>query len=115
MRRRVVQTKRHVVANERACIDDDPVEVLIRRSKRHLRKGDPRAAVVLLQRACSLDEWRARTFTLLGSLLNDVGRNDDAERALLHARWLRHRAGETSRAEVTMRLVDRIRAERGLS
>ena len=100
---------------DRQAVDDDPIEVLIRRSKRHLRKGDPRAAVVLLRRACSLDEWRARTFTLLGALLSDVGRHEDAERALLHARWLRQRAGETSRAEVTMRLVDRMRAQRGLS
>lgn len=91
-------------------IDEDPIEALIRRSKRQLRKGDPRAAVVTLQRACSLDEWRARTFTLLGALLRDVGKRDDAERAWLHARWLRQRAGEASRAEVTMRLIDRMRS-----
>ena len=77
-----------------------------------MRRGDQRSAVVLLQRACSMDEWRARTFTLLGALLTDVGKSDDAERALLHARWLRQRAGEVSRAEVTMRLIDRIRLSR---
>ncbi|MBK9263392.1 MAG: hypothetical protein IPM54_26755 [Polyangiaceae bacterium] len=95
-------------------IDDDPIEALIRRSKRQRRRGDQRAAVVLLQRACSMDEWRARTFTLLGALLSEVGRCDEAERAFLHARWLRQRAGEMSRAEVTMRLVDRVRASRAV-
>jgi len=91
-------------------IDEDPIEALIRRSKRQLRKGDPRGAVVSLQRACSMDEWRARTFTLLGALLRDVGKRDDAERAFLHARWLRQRAGEVSRAEVTKRLIDHLRS-----
>jgi hypothetical protein len=56
-----------------------------------------------------MDEWRARTFTLLGDLLGEMGREDDAVRALLHARWLRQRAGEVSRAEVTMRPIDRVR------
>jgi Flp pilus assembly protein TadD len=96
-------------------IDDDPIEALIRRSKRQRRKGETRTAVLLLQRACSMDEWRARTYTLLGALLTDVGKNDDAERALLHARWLRQRAGEDSRAAVTMRLIDRVRSSRSSS
>lgn len=96
-------------------IDDDPIEALIRRSKRQLRKGDARTAVVLLQRACSMDEWRARTFTLLGALLTNVGKNDDAERALLHAHWLRQRAGEMSRAAVTERLIDHVRLSRSSS
>jgi len=92
------------------CVVDDPIEVLVRRSKRQQQRGDQRAALVLLQRACSMDEWRARTFTLLGALLCEVGRSDEAERAFMHARWLRRRAGEVSRAEVTMRLIDRVRA-----
>jgi Flp pilus assembly protein TadD len=93
-------------------MDEDPIEALIRRSKRQRNRGDPRTAVVLLQRACSMDEWRARTFTLLGVLLLDLGKRDDAERALRHARWLRQRAGEISRAEVTMRLIDQVRRSR---
>lgn len=90
----------------------DPIEALIRRSKRQLDRGDPRTAVVLLQRACSMDEWRARTFTLLGVLLLDLGKREDAERALRHARWLRQRAGEMSRADVMTRLIDRARTSR---
>ena len=117
MGRRGAQAKHQAAETKRQheVCDDDPIEALIRRSKRLLRKGDPRGAVVLLQRACSMDEWRARTFTLLGALLSDVGKNGDAERALRHARWLRQRAGETSRAEVTMRLVDRIRSSQSSS
>ncbi len=94
--------------------EDDPIEALIRRSKRQMRRGDQRSAVVLLQRACSRDEWRARTFTLLGALLSAVGKNEDAERALLHARWLRQRAGDISRAAVTMQLIDRVRSSQSL-
>lgn len=114
MSRRRVQTKHRITPTEVQpnVIDDDPIEALIRRSRRVLRKGDLRAALVLLQRTCSLDEWRARTFTLLGALLTDVGKTDDAERALLHARWLRQRAGDVPRAEVTKRLIDRLRSAR---
>jgi Flp pilus assembly protein TadD len=114
MSRRRVQPRyrTHQGAIRSGAIEDDPIEALIRRSKRQLRKGDPRSALVLLQRACSMDEWRARTFTLLGALLTNVGKSDDAERAFLHARWLRQRAGDVSRAEVTTRLIDRIRSSR---
>lgn len=94
--------------------DDDPIEALIRRAKRLLRKGEIRAALVMLRRACSMDDWRARSFTLLGALLRDAGRIDDAERAFLHARWLRQRAGEVSRAKVTMQLIDRLRLPRNV-
>jgi tetratricopeptide (TPR) repeat protein len=88
---------------------EDPIEELIRRSRRCRHKGDARRALVLLREACARDEWRARTFTLLGVLLRDMGRHDDAVTALEHARWLRHRAGEEGRAAATARLLVNLR------
>jgi Flp pilus assembly protein TadD len=48
---------------------DDPVEVLIARARKTRARGDVRRAIVLLRQACALDEWRARTWTLLAALL----------------------------------------------
>lgn len=84
----------------------DPVEGLIYRARKLRRRGDMRGAIVLLRQACTHDEWRARTFTLLGALLSEEGRHDEAATALTHARWLRQRAGEGQRAAVTARLLE---------
>lgn len=61
--------------------------------------------MILLREACARDEWRARPWTLLGSLLVAMGHRDEAIEAFEHARWLRARAGEVARAAVTARLV----------
>ncbi|TKC98357.1 hypothetical protein [Polyangium fumosum] len=84
----------------------DAVEGLIDRARKSRRRGDMRGAIVLLRQACSQDEWRARTFTLLGALLSAEGHHGEAAKALTHARWLRQRAGEAPRAEVTARLLE---------
>lgn len=84
----------------------DQVEGLIYRARKLRRRGDTRGAIVLLRQACSQDAWRARTFTLLGALLSEDGRHDEAVMALTHARWLRQRAGEGRRAAVTARLLE---------
>lgn len=100
-----------VVELPRAPVDeDDPVETLIARSRRMRRRGDARSALVLLRQACSLDEYRARPFTLLGVMLTRTGKHEEAARALGHARWLRVRAGETARARVTERLLSDVQA-----
>jgi Flp pilus assembly protein TadD len=90
----------------------DPIEGLIFKSRKLRRRGDTRGAILLLRQACSQDEWRARTFTLLGVLLSEVGRHDEAAKALTHARWLRQRAGEGPRAAVTARLLEAALAAR---
>lgn len=84
----------------------DPIEALIERSRRCRSRGDTRRAVVLLREACARDEWRARTWTLLGALLSALGRASEAASALEHARWLRERAGEQGRASSTRRLIE---------
>jgi Flp pilus assembly protein TadD len=87
---------------------DDPIETLIARSRRSRAKGDARRALVLLRQACALDEWRARTWTLLGAMAAQMGATEEAGRALNQARWLRTRAGEKARAAVTARLAERL-------
>jgi Flp pilus assembly protein TadD len=89
----------------------DPIETLIARSRRERARGDTRRAVVLLRQACALDEWRARTWTLLGATLARTGAHDEARRALNQARWLRARAGEKARAAVTARFADDLPAD----
>lgn len=85
----------------------EAVEVLVGRSRRLLRCGEVRRALVALRQACALDEGRARPYALLGALLLTLGRATEAEGALRHARWLRVRAGEPGRAASTQRLLDR--------
>src|SRR5262249_4528546 len=89
----------------------DPIETLIARSRRERARGDMRRAVVLLRQACALDEWRARTWTLLGAILGREGAKDEALQALNPARWLRARAGQNARAAVTARLADHLLAD----
>jgi Flp pilus assembly protein TadD len=83
----------------------DPVESLLLRARKLRARGDDRRALVLLRQACALDEWRARSFTLLAALLAELGRRDEAARAFNQARWLRTRAGDLPRARVTERLA----------
>jgi cytochrome c-type biogenesis protein CcmH/NrfG len=89
----------------------DPIETMIAQSRRARAKGDIRRAVVLLRQACALDEWGARTWTLLGALLARQGAIPEAERAFRHACWLRRRAGDGARATVTEGLARRLVAE----
>ncbi len=85
----------------------DPVELLLLRARKLRQKGDLRRATLTLREACHLDEWRARSWTLLGVLLGEVGQRAEAVQALNQARWLRARAGEKARAAVTAALAAR--------
>lgn len=83
----------------------DAVETAIARARKHRRRGDDRRALVLLREAALADEWRARTWTILGAFLIERGNHAEAARALRHAAWLRTRAGEDKRAAVCERLM----------
>src|SRR5262245_32228794 len=83
----------------------DPVEQLVARARRLRRKGETRRALVLLRQACALDEWRPRTYTLLGVQAAREGLVAEACQALNQARWLRARAGDKARAAVVARLA----------
>lgn len=89
---------------------DDPVEALVARSRKLRQRGETRQAIVLLRKACALDEHRPRVWTLLGVHLAREGHGEDALLALKQARWLHARAGEKARAAVTARLADELLA-----
>lgn len=112
MSRRRAEERRQRLFGQPASLvppsSDDPVEQLVARARRLRRKGDARGTLVMLQRACALDEWRARTYTLLGVELAHQGRSADAARALNQARWLRARAGDKARAAVTAELAAKL-------
>lgn len=114
MGRRRVEARRQKVAERSSArvvvASDDPVETLIARSRKARAKGEGRRALVLLRQACALDEWRARSWTLLGVLLAREGAGDEAAQALNQARWLRSRAGDTPRATATARLAAQLAA-----
>jgi Tfp pilus assembly protein PilF len=88
----------------------DPIEMLVARARKLRQQGDHRRALVTLREAANRDEWRARTWTLLGALLGDMGHHAEAVEAFRRARWLRARAGDTARAAVTERLAARVAA-----
>ena len=96
---------RVVVAAPHQPAVEDPIEAMITRARKLRGRGDDRKALLLLRQACMLDEWRARSWTLLGVMLARASRGEEALRALNHARWLRARAGEQARATVTARLI----------
>jgi len=90
---------------------EDPIEALIRRSRRCRQRGERRRALVLLREACALDETRPRTWALLGACLARMGRHEEASASFERARWLQARAGEKARAAVTARLAEVGRAD----
>ena len=100
----------HALDRRAIIVVSDPVEILVIRARKLRQKGDLRRALVTLREACHLDEWRARSWTLLGVLLADMGQRADAVEALNRARWLRARAGEKARAAVTAAIAARLLA-----
>lgn len=88
---------------------NDPIELLVIRARKLRQKGDLRRALVTLREAANRDEWSARTWTLLGALLADMGHHAEARDAFHRARWLRARAGDNARAAVTERLAESVR------
>jgi Flp pilus assembly protein TadD len=90
-----------------APLPDDAVEAIIARARKSWARADARRALVLLRGACALDEWRPRTWTILGARLALLGRADEAAQAFKQARWLRLRAGDRARVGT----IDRLLAE----
>lgn len=97
-----------VLAGFQPPVPEDRIEQMITRARRLRSAGDVRQAIVLLRRASALDEWRARTWALLGALLAGDGRTDEARAALGQAAWLRRRAGDKVRALVIEAFAARI-------
>ena len=106
-RRRSIEERAstNVKAKVTAPAPIDSVEQLVARARRLWTRGETRRALSLLREACSEDEWRARTWTILAARLTQAGLRDEAAQAFTRARWLRKRAGDGARAAVTERLA----------
>jgi Flp pilus assembly protein TadD len=88
----------------------DPIELMIARAQKLRRRDETRKALVLLREAAATDEWRARTWTILAAFLADLGRDAEAMSAFKQAKWLRVRAGERARADITAKLMAQVTA-----
>ena len=83
---------------------------MCRRAWRHRKRGDERRAMLLLRDAAHMNESDARIWVLYGVQCGRAGHLDQAERALAHAVWLRTRAREPRKAQVTRDVIARILA-----
>jgi len=90
------------------AVETDRVEALIASARRIRRRGDERRARQLLREACALDEYRPRTFALLGAWLAQAHIRDEACQRFRHARWLALRAGELGRVKTLDGLLAKV-------
>ncbi len=84
----------------------DPVAEAVARANKARRRGDVRAEACALRQACLIDEGNAALWTRWGDALVRLSKHDDALQAFRHALWLRERADDELRAEVTRRLLE---------
>ena len=97
---------RHRPARKLQAQATDPVASALARARRARKKGKTRQEVNALRQACSLQEFDAALWTLLGAAWLRMSRVDDAITAFKHAVWLRERSGDDKRAAVTRKLLD---------
>ena len=83
-------------------------QALARRARRHRRRGDHRQAMLSLREACHTGGQCPRLWTLYAFACVRVRRVDDAKLALRQALWLRQRAKDEPRAQVTQRLLQQL-------
>ena len=93
---------KHIRIEESVVLD-----ALMDRARRLRRKGELRRALAVLREACLREEHDAARWALYGALSLDAGRHDDGVKALRHAIWLRHRAGDSVRVGTTQALLSR--------
>lgn len=80
----------------------------LRRARRFRRRGEHRQAMLALREACQQDKECPRLWTLYAVACVRVKRVDDAKQALRQALWLRQRARDQGRAQVTLRLIEQL-------
>ena len=85
-------------------------DALLHRARRMRRKGKQRQAMMALREACFSSEADARLWTLFAVQCLRAGRDDEAEKALVQAVWLRQRCRDERRAASTQALLDQLRA-----
>lgn len=84
-------------------------QALVRRARRHRRRGEHRQAMLALRNACNHQMDDPTLWTQYAVACVRVRRFEDAERALGQALWLRQRARDEARARVTRQLIERLR------
>ena len=87
---------------------DHAQDSLIARARKLRRRGEARKMLTTLREACLRDEGAAWLWTLYGAMLAEGGRDEDAQKALRHALWLRRSDGDARRAQSTQALIDRL-------
>jgi Flp pilus assembly protein TadD len=80
----------------------------VRRARRFRRRGEHRQAMLALREACQRSNQCPRLWTLYAVACVRVRRVDDAKHALRQALWLRQRARDEGRAQVTLRLIEQL-------
>ena len=83
-------------------------EALLRRARRHRRRGEHRKAMLALREAAYVGDGCPRLWTLYGMSCVRAGKATDAEQALRQALWLRERQKDDARAAVTKDLLERL-------
>jgi len=94
-----------------ALRDESADQTLVRRAQRFRRRGEHRQAMLALREACQCSKQSPRLWTLYAVACVRVRRLDDAKLALRQAVWLRERARDERRAQVTRRLLAQLEAQ----
>jgi hypothetical protein len=81
---------------------------LMSRARKWRKRGDIRKAVVALRELCLRDESCARSWTIYGTLLVQMGRKSDGVQALNHAIWLRKIQGDKPRMKSTQQWMQHL-------
>jgi Flp pilus assembly protein TadD len=92
--------------------DGTPEELLLRRARRHTRKGDARKAMLAVKEACFLAPGDARLWALYAFHCWKLRRLSEASDALRQAIFLREQAREERKADVLRGLLEQV--EQGL-
>lgn len=87
-----------------------PEELLLRRAKRHARRGEGRKAMLAVKEACFLAPKDARLWALYAYHCWNQRRTEEAADAMRQAIFLRERAREDRRAEVLRGLLEKMQS-----
>jgi Flp pilus assembly protein TadD len=85
-----------------------PEELLLRRAKRHARRGEGRKAMLAVKEACFLAQKDARLWALYAYHCWNQRRTEEAADAMRQAIYLRERAREDRRADVLRCLLEKM-------
>lgn len=99
------RTRRH---RQQPAGSESREETLLRRARRHRRRGEHRKAMLALREACYASDACPRLWTLYAMSCLRAGRSADGAQALRQALWLRQRDRDDARARVTRLLLDKL-------